>query len=216
MKAFFTSISYVFHPLFLPLIGLYFLFEMPTKSPGLIDTSLHNLLPDVKYALYLLIGFLTLVAPLISIFIMYRNKLISSFEMKEKSERILPLVTVLIYYILTYFFLRLKIPPHMEIPFMFPFILGICLNALVALIMTFYFKISLHMIAFFGIAGAITGYLQNQLEYNIWFLLFLIVVGGVVGSARLYLRAHTLKEIVYGIGFGFGIQYFCMKFEWFI
>ena len=72
------------------------------------------------------------------------------------------------------------------------------------------------MIGVFGVIGAITGYFQNQLEYNLWFLMFLILVGGLVGSSRLYLKAHSLKEVLFGMVFGFGIEYFCMKFEWFI
>ena len=70
--------------------------------------------------------------------------------------------------------------------------------------------------AFFGLVGAIMGYLQNQLDYNLWFLLFLIIVGGLVGSSRLYLKAHNLKEVILGIVFGFGIEYICMKFDLYI
>ena len=216
IKSFFNTLSYVFHPLFLPLIGLYFLFELPTTSAGYIDTSLSNLRVDVKNSLYILFGFLTVVAPGFSVFIMYRNKMISTLTIENRNERIIPLLLICVYYILSYVFLRKMIPPQSVIPFLLPYVFGFSLSTIVAFIMNFYVKISLHMIGIFGVAGAITGYFQNQIEYNLWFLLFLIIIGGIVGSARIYLKAHNLKEIVYGIVFGFGIEYFCMKFEWFI
>ena len=72
------------------------------------------------------------------------------------------------------------------------------------------------MVGLFGVVGAIMGYFQNQIEYNLIFLLFLIDIGGLVGSSRVYLKAHTLKEVMFGIVFGFGIEYLCMKFEWYI
>lgn len=216
IKSFFKTISYVFHPIFLPIFGLYFLFELPTVSYGYIDTSLFNLRGDVKNTLYILFGFLTVVAPGISILIMKRNKLITSLQVENREERIYPLVLVILYYVLSYFFLRRMIPEQSVIPFLLPYVFGFTLSVIAAFILNFYIKISLHMVAIFGVAGAITGYFQNQMEYNLWFLLFLIIVGGLVGSSRLYLKAHSLKEIIYGIVFGFGIEYFCMKFEWFI
>lgn len=216
IKSFFKTLSYIFHPLFLPILGLCFLFELPTSSYGYIDTSLYNLRSDVKTTLYILFSFLTVVAPGISILIMRRNKLISSLHINDRKERIYPLGMVALYYVMSYFFLRRMIPEQSTIPFLLPYIFGVNLSLITAFILNFYIKISLHMVAFFGVVGAITGYFQNQMEYNLWFLLFLILVGGLVGSSRLYLKAHSLKEIIYGIVFGFGIEYFCMKFEWFI
>jgi len=192
------------------------LFELQTTSYGYIDTSLSNLHQDVKNALYILFGFLTLVAPGISILIMKLNGLISSFHISNRKERIYPLALVALYYFLSYYFLRRMIPEGREIPFLLPYVFGFYLSVIVAFIMNFYIKISLHMIAFFGLIGAIMGYFQNQMTYNLWFLLFLILVGGLVGSSRLYLKAHNLKEILYGIVFGFGIEYICMKFEFYI
>ena len=216
IKSFFKTLSYVFHPIFLPILGLYFLFELPTTSYGYVDTSLSNLRGDVKTTLYILFGFLTIAAPGLSILIMKRNKLISSLQIENRQERIYPLGLVILYYVLSYFFLRRMIPEQSVIPFLLPYVFGFTLSLITAFILNFYIKISLHMVAIFGVIGAITGYFQNQMEYNLWFLLFLIIVGGLVGSSRLYLKAHSLKEILYGIVFGFGIEYFCMKFEWFI
>jgi len=216
MKSFFNSLSYIFHPIFLPLMGLYFLFELPTKSLGLMQTSLYYTNPEAKNALYILFGFLTLAAPGISILIMKLNGIISSYHIVNRKERVYPLALVALYYILSYYFLQRMIPEGRVIPYLLPYVFGFTMTLVVAFFLNFFIKISLHMMAFFGLVGAIMGYLQNQLDYNLWFLLFLIIVGGLVGSSRLYLKAHNLKEVILGIVFGFGIEYICMKFDLYI
>jgi len=216
IKSFFNTLSYIFHPILLPILGLYFLFELPTSSPGLIDTSLYNLRPDIKINLYKLFGFLTVLAPAISFWIMYQNKIISSFKLEHRTERFTPIGITATYYIMNYVLLRIMIPEHIIISFLFPYAFGLALTVVIAFIVNNFTKVSLHMLGFFGIIGAVTGYFQNQLAYNLYFLILLIIVGGLIGSARLYLKAHTLKEVVLGIIIGFGIEYLCMKFEWFV
>ena len=206
IKSFFRTISYIFHPIFLPLLGLYFLFELPTESAGYIDTSLSNLRWDVKKALYILIGFLTIIAPGFSVLIMYKNKMISSLTLEDRNERVIPLLLISAYYIIAYVFLHKMLPPQTVIPFLLPYVFGFTISIVFAFILNFYLKISLHMVGLFGVVGAIMGYFQNQIEYNLIFLLFLIVIGGLVGSSRVYLKAHTLKEVMFGIVFGFGIE----------
>jgi len=216
MKSFFNTLSYIFHPILLPVLGLYFLFETPTNSPGYIVTSLYNLPLEFKINLYKLFGFLTILAPGISIWIMYQNKIISSIKLENRLERFTPKGITAVYYVMNYVLLRIMIPEHMIISFIFPYAFGLVLIVIAAFIMNYFTKISLHMLGFFGVIGTIMGYFQNQLDYNLFFLIFLIIVGGLIGSARIYLKAHTLKEVVLGIIIGFGIGFVCMKFELYI
>ena len=216
IKSFFNTLSYLFHPILLPVLGLYFLFEIPTNSPGFIVTSLFSLPLELKLNLYKLFGFLTILAPGISFWIMYQNKIISSLKLENRLERFTPIGITATYYIMNYVLLRIMIPEHIISSFIFAYAFGLALTVVVAYILNYVTKISLHMLGYFGLVGAIMGYFQNQLNYNLSFLLFLIIVGGLVGSARLYLKAHTLKEVILGIMIGFGIGFICMKFELYI
>ena len=216
IKSFFNTLSNIFHPILLPVLGLYFLFETPTNSPGFIVTSLYDLPLDFKINLYKLFGFLTILAPGISIWIMYQNKIISSIKLENRQERFTPIGITATYYIMNYVLLRIMIPEHIIVSFIFPYAFGIALTVVIAFAINYFTKISLHMLGFFGLIGAIMGYFQNQLDYNLFLLLFLIIVGGLIGSARLYLKSHTLKEVILGIIIGFGIEYVCMKFELYI
>ena len=144
---------------------------------------------------------------------MYQNKIISSLKLENRLERFTPIGITATYYIMNYILLRVWIPDHIIISFIFPYAFGLALTISVAFFLNYYTKISLHMLGYFGIVGAIMGYFQNQLDYNLFFLIFLILVGGLIGSARLHLKAHTLKEVILGIVIGFGIEFVCMKFE---
>jgi hypothetical protein len=147
---------------------------------------------------------------------MYQNKIISSIKLENRQERFTPIGITATYYIMNYVLLRIMIPEHIIVSFIFPYAFGIALTVVIAFAINYFTKISLHMLGFFGLIGAIMGYFQNQLDYNLFLLLFLIIVGGLIGSARLYLKSHTLKEVILGIIVGFGIEYVCMKFELYI
>jgi len=210
IKSFFNAISYIFHPLFLPIIGLYILFELPVYSFGLV------VVPEIKNFMYLMFGLLTIVAPGISVLILYFNKVISSIKMPNRTERFVPLFLLLVYYIIQYGFIRFKFPILLQVSFLMPYLFGMILIIIVALILNNYIKISLHTIGFFGVVGAVSAYMQTEIFYNFTFLVGLIILGGVIASARLYLKAHNLLEVIYAMVFGFGIEFFCIKFEWYL
>jgi len=72
-----------------------------------------------------------------------------------------------------------------------------------ALIITFFWKISLHMA---GISGVIGGLLILSIKFGLGispFLLIAIVAAGFVASARLYLNAHNPSQIFVGFAIGF-------------
>jgi len=210
IKSFFQALSFIFHPLFLPLLGLYILFELPVYSFGLI------VVPEIKHFMYLMFALLTIIAPGISVLILYFNKAITSLNMPHRTERFIPLFLLLVYYVIQYSFIRFKFPILLQVSFLMPYMLGMILIVITALILNNFIKISLHTIGFFGVIGAVTAYMQTEIFYNFTFLAGLIIIGGIVASARLYLKAHHLNEIIYAMFFGFGIEYFCIKFEWFI
>ncbi|MDX1348660.1 MAG: hypothetical protein R3279_00355 [Putridiphycobacter sp.] len=215
-KAFFTALSYIFHPLFLPLFGLFFLFSLPSLTPGLIEKSLYAIDLDVKIAIYMIFATLMVVAPGISILIMYWSKVIDSITMEGKRERNYALGIVLMYVVFCYFYLRELIASQPNYTLLLAYTFGVLLVVLTTLFINLFFKISLHAAGFFGIIGAIIGYFNTQVNFNLPFILLLIIVGGLVSAGRLFLKAHTNKEILAGMAVGFTIEFLCMKFEWFL
>lgn len=216
IKSFFTTLSYVFHPLFLPLFGLYFLFSMPSLTPGLIEKSLYAVDLDIKTAIFLIFGTLIVLAPGISILIMYWSKVIESITMENRTERIYAIATVLLYTIFCYVYLRELVGHQPHYNSLLSYTFGSLLVVLTCLLFNFYIKISLHAAGIFAITGAIIGYFNTQANFNLPFILILTIVSGLISAGRIYLKAHTNREVLLGIFVGFTIEFFCMKFEWFL
>lgn len=216
IKSFFNTLSFLFHPLFIPIIGLYFLFTIPSITPGLIEKSLHGISFEIQTAIYLIFATLLVIAPGISILIMLWSKLIKTVYMETKTERAYAIGTILMYTVFCYFYMRKMILDQPNYEYLLVYLFSILCIVVACFFINFYSKISLHSAGFFGLVGMIIGYFNNQMNYNILFILLLLLIGGVIASGRLYLKAHKSIEVLSGMVIGFGISFLCMKFEWFL
>jgi hypothetical protein len=197
----------------MPFLGLYILFESPTlpNSYYLYD-AIYFFPEKAKLVLFIVLGILTFVAPALSLFIMYWNNIIPSLHLSNKEDRQYPFVLVTFYYILAYVYIRLQLPEELMHPALMSFIFGIIITFIISFIINFYIKISLHAAAIFGLCGMLLAYNQTQIESNLIFLLYLMVIAGIVAAARLYLNAHSLKETILGMIIGFGVLFVSVKF----
>ena len=217
MKYFFQAISYVLHPLLMPMLGFFILFEAQTIPNSLLQLDALYFFPaSAKQALYLVMLILTVLAPGLSLLIMYWNKMISDLNLSKREERFYPYVLIIFYYALAFGYLKLQLPEPFQHPALMGFVFGIILVFLVSFFLNFYVKVSMHAAGIFGVCGTILAYNQSQIDSNIAFLLYLICLGGLVGASRIYLEAHTLKETIVGMAVGFFVLFLSVKFGLYI
>lgn len=224
LKQFFTAISYIFHPILMPFLGIYLLLLTPTKPITLNRADALFFFPyEIKKYLFIVLGILTILAPLLSLFIMRKNRIISSYTLENREERMYPYGLFIFYYILAYFFVRRQIPLDFQHDGLVGFLFGILLAVIIAFVFNFFTKISLHALAINGVCGMLLAYSQSQLPIkgevwptNLYLILYLIVIAGIVMSARLYLKAHRLSELLLGAGIGFAATYCCIRFAIYI
>lgn len=223
IRHFFNSISYFFHPLLMPLLGLYILFEIPTipfNSMNPFD-SLYFFPDGAKNILYIVMGILTLAAPILSLLIMHRNGMISSLKLENRHERTYPYLIGGFYYVLAYFYLRYQWPPLLQHPALLAFLFGSIVIFATCLIVNSMVKISLHAAGVFALVGGLLGYFQTQdLLHNhdriLIFILFMFGVAGIVAAGRVYMKAHSLGEVALGMIVGFLVMYVSVRFQIFI
>ncbi|MBI3134897.1 MAG: phosphatase PAP2 family protein [Bacteroidetes bacterium] len=219
-ESFFRALSYIFHPLLMPVLGLYFLMELPTIPDSLYLYDALYFFPDeAKFRLYLVLGVLTFAAPLLSLLIMYWNGMITSLHLEKRKERFYPYFIVTFYYLLAYVFVRYQWPEELQHPALLGFLFGMVVVNLVSMLFNTKIKISAHATATFGVAALLIAYNQSQLSRfeelelpNLAIILFFILVSGLVVSARLFLKAHSLQEVLLGMFIGFTGIYLCVKF----
>ncbi len=183
-------ISVVFHPLLMPVYGFVLLLN---------TSSLLMHIPQKTHVMLTLMIFITTcLMPLLTMFFIKRQGLISSWYLEKKEERVLPYIITAIFFYFTY-----RLLARLELPVVFyNFILGAALLIVIALLINFRWKISAHMIGIGGLTGTFTG-LLIRFQLNLNFLVAaLILISGITAYARLKSRAHTQLQVYAGFTIG--------------
>ncbi len=166
-------------------------------------------------SMILLFSFLgsTILFPMIAIFMMKGLNIIDSLEMSDKKERVGPLLITSLFYIWSF----LNFKKYGSVP---EYVTFFTLGATIALFMSFFItlfeKISLHTVAFSGLITSLLLIMNkykfyefgikvlgsNLLVDGIILIMFLLILLGLIATARLYLNAHNLRQIYLGCGVG--------------
>ena len=199
MNPILKSISYIFHPLIMPLLGVAFYFS---KTPRFI--------PDeaIKAKLFST-AILTIVLPILLFFLLKTLKKVDSIHLKTTRERALPLFINCV--IICLILVRVFTPN--EIIELYYFFVGILSSTLACLFLViFKIKASIHMLAasgFFMFAVAIGVHFQVNINGTIVLMLILL---GAIATSRLHLKAHTNTELIIGFFVGLFPQLILIKF----
>jgi len=198
-------ISFVFHPL---LMATY-LFTLLLFT---VPIALDPIKEERAGSFIFLIFCVTFILPVLNIGLFRLFGTVKSFSMPTRSERVFPFIFITILYcVVTYLFYsraRMNLNDNM-----FRFLVIIDLLVLVATLVTFFYKISVHSLAMGGLTGIIF-WLNQAVDTGVLFfpLLGIIVLTGVVMTARLKLDAHTLPQVLIGGVAGVAISFVSLSF----
>jgi hypothetical protein len=191
MKKAVSVISVLFHPLLMPTLGLLLLLNSGSYV-ALLD-------PAAKRAILFVMALGTMVFPLMMLPIFFYRNLVLNQKGSEMEERWIPRIIILILYIITcVYFLRL--PLHRIIQ---GYVLAVTATMVLLTLISIRVKISIHMAGPGGLAGLIIAliiYFGTQLE---GFLLIVLLVGGILGTAKLLEGVHRPVEVYGGFVVGF-------------
>jgi len=160
--------------------------------------------------LWVIIAFVfTFLCPAVWLVMMKRLELISDFNFENSNDRIIPFIAVATFYMWMF---KLFKPTGDYTPYSNPLISLMMLGAAVSIFIGFFInifrKISIHAIA----AGAFVGLtlcMMRLSDYDLrFFLIFVILFAGLVGTARLVLSDSKENEIWAGYLTGFIGQFF--------
>ena len=177
--------SMIFTPFYLPLVGLVALFLF----------SYMSLLPlAYKLPMLLTVYISTILMPSLLIHLYRRFQGWTSKELGRKERRIVPYLISILCYFGCFFLMEYRNTPR---------VISIILVAalviqMVCALINVWWKISTHTAAIGGVAGGLVVY-SIAFSFNpIWWLAFVILQAGMVGTARMILRQHTLAQVVAG------------------
>jgi hypothetical protein len=194
-------VSIIFHPLFMPLYGMLIIFVAPT---------LFWYIPfKLKKILFLVVATNNILIPIsLMPFFRYRN-IISSWIIETRKERIVPLLSVSLFYSITSIILfRLQVPVFIK-----AYIFSTSFIAIIVTVINFWWKISLHSVGAGALAGIVIVLSVKMMVPLTWFLLQVIIIGGLVLSSRLRLNSHNGAQVYLGFLTGFaGMNLFMLLF----
>ena len=133
------------------------------------------------------------------------------WQLSHREHRHLPyIVTVCSYGTCLVIMTKLNVPM---------FIRGIVLSALVSQIICVavnaWWKVSTHMVGMGGLVGALIAFSLLFYFNPIFLLCVLLILSGIVGTARMILRQHSLSQIFAGFGIGFVCALTFVMISWF-
>jgi len=194
MKIIAKTISYLFNPFILPTWGFLALF-----NAGYYFSMLSwEIKRFVLIAVFLSTGLL----PLLTVSILALSPRFN-IRMDDSSHRIRPLFFSAIYYYIGFYLLRgVTLYPVFRV-----FLISSVVLIVLLMILSFKWKISIHMAGMGGITGMILAVSYKMGINPVFLIAGTFLAAGLVGTSRIYLGRHTLGQVLWGYFAGLVILY---------
>lgn len=182
----------------LGLIGTYFFGNITGFNPFSTETD-----KEIAKFTMVVIFIATGVLPVVFVFVLKLLGFISSIQIPNREERLIPFfVTAAMYYGAIYLLANYWELPLS--PIIYQFMIGATLATIVGMIITSKWKISVHMIGIGGVLGIFTVISKVQESILLMEMIALLVLAGLIGFSRIELKAHSYSQVFAGFLLGFG------------
>ncbi|WP_223926710.1 hypothetical protein [Prevotella lacticifex] len=178
-------ISMVTTPFYLPVLGLIFLFTFSYLS---IFPTMYKLLMVLLFYLFSVL----LPTYLIHVYSKYEGW--TTKQLINRERRMVPYVISILCYFLGFYLLTLMNTPDFISVI---FVVAIIIQVLCAAVNRWW-KISIHSAGIGGVTGMVIAFSFILSFDPTWWLCMLLLIAGLVGTARMVLRQHSLAQIVCG------------------
>ena len=82
-------------------------------------------------------------------------------------------------------------------------LIGACVALVIALCINFAWKISAHAIGIGGLLGGVMGVARIHMINPYWAFIVVLIVAGLLGTSRIFLKRHTPMQVYAGFCLGF-------------
>lgn len=191
-------ISYIFHPVFVPVMVVWFLlYKHPFLFAGFAEVQ------KLRTLLMAIVTFTFF--PLVTIFLLKGLKFIDTIYLHTQRDRVIPFIACMIWYFWIWYVWNnfgktddVVDMPREAVQFAF----ATFMSTIIGLMVNIKMKVSLHTIS----AGIVlTFFIQmafaQQLNFGTW-LAIVIFLTGLICTARFMVSDHTASEIYGGLGVG--------------
>lgn len=194
-------LSYVLHPLLMPFFAVVLVMNLNTYIA-------YSISPQVQRIIITLVFITTGVLPVLTAILLLQKGIIKSLEMETIAERRLPFISTAIFYMVCFYLLKqLPVPRLLSL-----MVLGATITIFIAWVLSYKWKVSVHMIGIGGFAGMMFGLSQVLNADLLLMIIGAILISGLLGTARLVMEAHTPKQIYFGFLIGFFTEWWVIYY----
>jgi hypothetical protein len=149
---------------------------------------------------------MTMLIPAIVILILKKLEIVEDYDISLQKQRIFPYLIFFFFYLMTFLTIRPKLNSSLvflEDSLIASIMLGATISLCLAFFLNNFLKVSVHAMGVTNLFMVVCLLSGNTHQVTFFLLLITIIAIGVTGSARIYLRAHTPREVYYGLFCGF-------------
>lgn len=191
--------SAALHPIIAPLYGLLLIFVLPTLH-AYISTP-------VKKLLITTIILNNITVPLFMLYLLKAKQQITTWEIENRRERMLPLFFITLLYALTaYIVIKYPTPIFIKTYFIAIFFI----SATITIINNWY-KISIHAAGMGALTALSLTLTFRMYEITLWPLAAIIILSGITLFSRLKLNSHTPPQV--WLGYFAGLAELCATYH---
>jgi len=185
-------LSYILHPLLMPFFAVVLVMNLNTYIA-------YSISPQVQRIIISLVFITTGALPVLTAIILLQKGMIRSLEMESIAERRIPFISTAVFYLICFYLLRqLPVPRLLSL-----MVLGATITIFIAWLLSFRWKVSIHMIGIGGLIGMLFGLSQILNADLLTIIITSTIFSGLLGTSRLILGAHTPKQVYIGFLIGF-------------
>lgn len=192
LKRFSTLLSWVLVPLMMPVYGIMLVFSESLLS----YTSFHT-----KVVFTLIVFAINVVLPMLLVLVLKKIGVVQDVGLNNRKERSIPYIITIIALLGTAVYVHYKGAPT----WLTMFFVGGALAGVINFIVNFRWKISAHAAGIAGVVAMLLIILKEgvpQPGCYVWFIV-MIILSGLLGSARVLLGRHTPMQVLCGYTVGF-------------
>jgi hypothetical protein len=191
LKAIAKFISFVFHPLFIPLYLVYFILKIRSYQFAGIDDwgKLTRLLQVFVNCTFL---------PLVSVLLLKALRFIDSIFLRTQKDRIIPYIISMIFYFWNWYAFK----NNHEVKDIVSMSMAIFNASVFGFLLNIRMKVSMHAIAM-GVMTTFIALVAYTDSVNLsLYLAIAVLISGIVCTSRLIVSDHSPKEIYFGFLIG--------------
>lgn len=194
--------SWITCPLLCPVYGIILIFILSILSYNPLST---------KVMLSLMVFGINTILPILLFILLKIFNIIQDVALNNQKERALPYVIVILCMLGSAFFIWTRQAPSWVVMFF----CGGSVAGIINLIINKWWKISAHAAGLSGIVAMLICLTQIGTPQSdvLPYICCSIIATGLLGTCRVYLRRHTLWQVIAGTVVGFCSVYFMMKIE---